>query len=480
MKRFRGAMIAGVILVVLAAGYGLTQWLNQPPPVVDETPQIFSFEKEDLRGVKLERSDGTLEFKMEGDDWVWVGKNWRPSASMVRRVGHQTHDLTARATVADPEDLDQYGFGDKAINITLTLAEEAGERTIAFQAGAPNPTSVSWYVRPMPGDVVYVVKKSAVDYWRMDELEFRERRFAALDAEKAVAIDATVDDRSMSFRLADGDVWQQTAPVEQPADRQAVRTMIGRTSALKTSQFVEDAPADKAQYGLEPPRHTVQLRADDGETITLYVGTVIPGTDPQERYVYRVEDDAVYAARDSFLEAFTEDLQHYRNTKVLRSRTGELATYTVETPTHEALTVTRSPDGYRWPDGQPIPGQTPKMLAQGASSLKAEGFHDAPVSDADFGLDDPAAVIDLTFSDADPLTISIGDEFDHMDALATTATQRRYVRISGDPSVYEVDAMIMSSVDSLLNEYRHKLERDEEKGLLDDTDVAEPADGAGG
>lgn len=218
MNRFRGALIALAVLAVIGGAWLAFRLASTEPPPPDETPRIFAFEKEDLVGIELERSDGTVAFRREDGGWTWVGRDWRPSASMVRRVGHQTHDLTARATVASPEEIEQYGFGDDPITATLTLADG---RTLRFQAGDPNPTSVSWYLRPLPGDTVYVVKKSAVDYWRMDVEDFRERRFAAVDADAAVSIDATVDGRTLSFRRVDAEQWQQTAPVEQP-DRKSV------------------------------------------------------------------------------------------------------------------------------------------------------------------------------------------------------------------------------------------------------------------
>ena len=78
---------------------------------------------------------------------------------------------------------------------------------------------------------------------------------------------------------------------------------MGRDTA-----FVEDQPKDLAAYGLEPPRHTVTIRVGEKEPITLKIGAVVPDTDPQQRYMLRVEDNAVYSARDGFLEAFMQEI----------------------------------------------------------------------------------------------------------------------------------------------------------------------------
>ena len=67
MKRFYGALVALAVLLVIGGVWGAYVVLNQPPEEVDETPQIFAFEKEDLTGIKIERTDQTIEFKMGGD-----------------------------------------------------------------------------------------------------------------------------------------------------------------------------------------------------------------------------------------------------------------------------------------------------------------------------------------------------------------------------------------------------------------------------
>lgn len=465
MKRFTGALVALGVLVVLGAIWGVYYVMNQDPPEVDATPQVFTFEKDDLRGIKVERPSGTIEFvRDDSGEWSWVGRSWRPSDSMVRRVGHQTHDLVARATVAEAEDLDEYGFGDDAMTITLTLA---GDKELRFQAGDPNPTSVSWYIRPLPGDTVYVVKKSAVDYWRMDEEQFRETRFAAIEADEAVAIDAVVDGREMVFKRVDTRRWQQTKPVQQGADRQMVRTMLGRTSALKATTFVEDDPEDLAQYGLDEPAHTVRISREGGEPITVHVGDILVGTTPQERYVLRVEDNSVYTARDGFLEAFVEPLEDYRDTRILYLD-GELSHYVVHSDRYEPLTVRKTPDGWRWPDDAMISGATPRRLATEAANPRAVAFVDTPEEGVDYGLDDTETWIEVHPQEGTPVEVRVGS------ALALEEGQRlpnRYLRVSGDETIYVVGPSLYDEIDTLLNEYRRKLETDAEKGLLEDTDA---------
>ena len=92
------------------------------------------------------------------------------SASMVRRVSHIT--TSRRAVVAEVQgDFDEYGLGDGSIAVTLTL--EDGE-IIAFEAGT-EPDICELVYTPGTGDDVFVVKKSAIDYFRLELSHFRRK-----------------------------------------------------------------------------------------------------------------------------------------------------------------------------------------------------------------------------------------------------------------------------------------------------------------
>lgn len=471
MNRFAGAGIAlGALALIGGVWVAVTQF--QPEEVVDDaTPQVFAFEKEDLRGISIKRPDGKLGFVL-GDDgkWDWVDRSWRPSSSMVRRVGHQTHDLMARAKVASPGSLEEYGFGDDAITVDLRLADG---RTLSFQAGVPNPTSVSWYVRPIPGDTVYVVKKSAVDYWRMDLEDFREDRFASMTADEAVTIEGTIDGRQLAFKRVDGTRWHQTSPIDQRADLQAMRTMLGRTAALRTSSFVEDAPKDLAQYGLAEPKHIIKIGMEGGETVTLHVGDIVENTEPQERFMYRVEDDAVYQARDGFLGAYLLDNAEYRDTHLMYVESDSITEYLVSTPDYEPIPIRKGPDGWRWPDDAIINGMTPARLATDLADPRAERFIDGATELGKYGLAEPSHQVEIKRADAEPIRVLLGKTFS--DTTMTPPEDRQYLMIEGDPVVYVVFPKISERVRDLLNEYGKKLKGDEEKGLLEPEPEPEPA-----
>lgn len=488
IRRFRGAMLALVVLVAVL-GVAAALELRTADAPDDALPDpIFRFEKEDLVGFEVVRPDATIAVRKVDGVWKVDGQPWRPNKAMIRRVGHQLHDLDARADVVEaPEtaDLARYGLGPDAIRVTLTLADG---RQLAFAVGDPNPTSVSYYMRPLdsgtadpagPGGPVYVVKKAAMDYYRLDVEAFREDRIATFDADDAVRLEAVVDGRRIDVEKVGERVYRMHAPVEQAAARDEVRMMLGRISALRAVRFVEDAPADLGRYSLDPPLHRVVVTLASGETLSVRVGDAVPGTDPPERYVYLEEDDAVYTVRDGLLDSYRRTADEMRDRELLGTKHEWNVTAMTVTQGGESLALTRTSDDWRWPDGQAVPGSTPKRVAARAAELRAlTFFDDGPPADP--GLDIPWATIELTFDDGTAGTVRLGDGWE-VEVTAppppssgrrpgpppepvTRTEARRYARV-GDGPVVEVDGQLAQVVQDLFREYGRKVERDGDKRL---------------
>ncbi|MBT3220481.1 MAG: DUF4340 domain-containing protein, partial [Proteobacteria bacterium] len=423
--------------------------------------RLFEFEKEDMVAVLIERPDSmgsNIEFVLEDGVWVAVGRHWRPSRSMVRRLAHQIHDLSSRARVAEGEFKPElYGLSDQAVRVTMTLGN--GNK-IAFEAGDPNPTGVSHYIRPLPGEVVFVVKKAAVDYLKLPIERFREDKFAVIDSKDADLVRAVVDGRELEVRRTGERTWVMSKPIVQDASREKVRMMLGRVGALKAMEFVEDAPEDFAPYGLDPPQHTIEISLSSKEKVTIWLGNVIEDSEPGQRYAYRLEDDSVYIVKDAMLEAYQEPIEEYRNRILIEGHEWDMVYLEVDYE-GEKLKITRTSDDWRWPDESPVSGSTPKRVASRAAGLRAENFFEKPPANA--GFEEPYATLTLGFADHSR-TIVLGTRFE---AEEEERRERQYAMLDEASLVYEVQGDLAEVVEDLFREYRRKVKRDTERNVPD-------------
>lgn len=461
LVRFRGAILATAALVAVGSVLWVVDALRPEPPTPDALkPMLYRFEKDELIGVRITRPDRELVLRWVDGDWTIEGQPWKPARSMTRKIAHQLHDLTARAEVVEfEEDLSVYGLGDGAIEVELTMRD--GDVHL-LQVGDPNPTAVSFYVRPMPAGRVFVVKKSAMDFWRVTLDDFRETRFAVFDADDAVGIDAVVDGRAVSVVRTGELTWEMTAPVAQKASRDAVRLMLGRVAALTAQDVVQDGRSGVERFGLETPQHRIRITLRTSEVVEFEFGDRIEGADPPQAYVYSVQDDAIYVVKDGLLDAYRKTAEEYRN-EVLFPGQHEwtVEKMTVRQGTQGAIALDRTSDGWRWPDGQSVPGSTPKRVAGAAADLRAEGFHDTPPPD--LGLDVPTASVSMVFQDGGTARVDVGNGWEVEEHGRTR--KRSFARIEGDPTIYEVDGMLAEVVADMFREYGRKVERDAERHL---------------
>ena len=451
MRRFRGSVVAVVILAVVL---GLSRLSSR-----DEAPEgfdpelLFRFDKDAMVGFAIERPDTTLEIRLVDGVWTTIGETWRPNRAMIRRVAHQLHDLDARANVvSDPDDPAVYGLGPGAIEVRVDLDD--GE-TIALRVGDPNPTSVSYYMQRSPDPAVYVVKKAAMDFFRLDRAAFREDRIAQFDAADVVALTATVDGRRIAVERTGKLTWRMLEPVAQEASRDKVRTMLGRISAMRAIQFIADDPSDLSRWDLGEDADRIEVDLGAGSVVGIRVGDV--AIDSGHRFVFHEPDRSVYLVKDGLLEPFGESADAMRNRVMIGKHEWDVVAMVVTGPDQPPLALNRSADDdWRWPDGSVIPGSTPDRVAGRAADLRAITFHDVPPADP--GFDPPAATIALTFDDGTSATVELGRSWTVAadpgpSSDVPRSEQHQFARVGAEATVVEIDGGLIDVVEDLWREH---------------------------
>ncbi|MBW2254016.1 MAG: DUF4340 domain-containing protein [Deltaproteobacteria bacterium] len=435
MRRFRGTLAALLVLVVVLTLYG---WSMRPhPPAPDPAPTLLQVQPGELASIRIVGSAGEVVLVQEEGTWRIAGAAWPPSRRMLRRMLHQLQSLEARALVAEEaDDLSRYGLGEEAVRVELVLVDG---RTEAFEVGDPNPVGVSYYLRPLPGRTVYTVQKASVDFYGLSVDAFRERRFAAFDPKAARLLDARVDGMRLELRRVGERQWAMTRPRPLAAEWDEVRTLLGRAAGVQATRFVEDDPVDPGRYGIAADSDRVFVALDGDRTITVWVGKVVPGTEPPERYALHEEHNTLYAVRADFLDIFRRDPAQLRRRTLIAAYPWDVEGMWYQRGDH-ALRVARGPAGWHREDGTPIPGATPDRVARAATELTAVAFHDDARP-----IEPTGGELVLVLADG-ARTVTLGDSVPSGDQA------RRYVMVDGDPVVYEVEDTLGSVLEDLIRE----------------------------
>lgn len=471
MKAFRGTLLA---LLALALVLGAWWFIRPPPPapVAKDKKEtgvaLFKFEKSELVKVQVSRPEGTVVLAEKPDGWWIEGDELHASKSMVNRVKHQLHDLVSRAVVVEnPEAPALYGLGEGAIHVVLSFRDGTEQK---FDAGDPNPSGVSFYLRPIPGDLIYTVKKSAVDYYSLSLSEFRERRFASFDSKDVDALEAArPDGTTLRFQRAGEHDWDLLSPAQFAADDSGVRSLLGRVSAMKAIQFVADEAPDPAKYGLDKPRLKVTLRFSARTPLVLEIGSPtgeLDGTYPLT-YARLADEDSIYAVRDGLIEDYAADPSTFRLKKFVRldpNRISQIVATWNDTGAAKDLngtvTVRMAAETWQWDDGVPVPGSTPKRVATRAGSLESDEFVAGAGDDTKYGLDRPLATLVMSDMDGATRTLLVGKAAPPGVGHDDEPRDRYYARVKEFPELYIVDSGVLEVTKDLMREHRRKADGD--------------------
>jgi hypothetical protein len=476
MKAFRGTLLALVALVALLGAWWLVRPVELTPAerrgaLKQQDKPIFVFEKANLVKVEVTRPEGKIVLAERADGWWIEGDELHASKSMVNRVKHQLHDLVARATVVDgPADDALYGLGASAIHVRLTFRDGSTEE---FDAGDPNPSGVSFYIRRTGDTAVYTVKKSAVDYYSLSLSEFRERRFASFDSKDVDALSASLPGgHPLAFQRTGEDSWDMLQPQQFAANDSEVRGLLGRVSALKAVSFVTDDPTDLKQYGLDAPRATITIRFSGREPLTLLLGAPTGEKDGEYplAYVKLAEEPTVYTARDGMLDDYQAGAETFRLKRFARMDENDVASMVTtfagdnrDADLAGTVTVSLEADKWLWDDGVPVPGSTPKRLATRAASIQAESFVAATAGSGSYGFDKPLARVVMTDRAGQVRTILVGAAAPPEKGPEGEERERFYARAEEFPEVYIIDGGLVDVVKDLLREHGRKAKADDQK-----------------
>jgi hypothetical protein len=445
MKEFRGTILSFALFGVLFLGY---TFVAEEENEVVEDRKIFSFEKHDVQKAKIERPDGLeLTLAEKDGEWIILETGHPASITMVNRIRHQLHDLEARAQVnASSSDLELYGLGEKAIKVELQLKDGTG---LSFLAGDPNPTGVSYYIKPIPGDEIYTVKKSAVDYYSADYDSFRNPRFLHMDTKSVQQLQVKKKDgEEWNFNRIDEHRWEVTNPIEMRASTTSLRTLIGRCIALKASSFIDPEDVTTLDYGLAEPLLHLQFTLDTGEAIELKIGQ--EAIDEGHSYFQLKENPVIFVAKNGLLEEFEFSKEKFINRRVIDVDSSEVTSVTVvshENDTAGTASMTFRAGEWFWSTGTPVSGSTPRRLASALDHLEVVEFEE----DTKLG----QVILEIQVeSAAGTRHILFGDSGPPQSLIDGREYPRRYMSLKGEEVTFLVDEHLLSIGRDAVREFK--------------------------
>jgi hypothetical protein len=343
--RWQTTAALALLLAILGGFYYLyeVRWGPGREEAAARKGRVFAADTKDVTAVELKRSGEAVKLQREGDAWQLVEPvKARGSRTAVDEL--LANVLTAkidREIDANPKSLTDFGLDKPAAEVSLTLKDG---KTLGLLLGAKNPTGVWVYARERDKPAVFVLGESVLRDATKPVADFRDRTILAFDAKEVSGFEIVLPDDTLAVE-GEPRAWRITRPVALRADNDTVSEFLDRLTGQKVREFVAEAPATRAAYGLERPvRITIHTGRDkDRVSRTLLLGKV----DAAKKGVYAMRggEASVLLLPDEVWNQVPKNVGVLRNKSVVQLERDKLARIEIEGPKG---TVAVAREGDQW------------------------------------------------------------------------------------------------------------------------------------
>lgn len=281
-----------------------------------------------------------------------------------------------------------------------------------------------------------------------------------LDEEKLTALTWDYDGETITL-CKKGDDWTWEEDENFPVNSTKAENLVKVLDSVNAELTIEK-PADPAQYGLDNPRCTIKVQAQEETVFQIGTEKSMDGLS-----YLTIGDGKVYLVSSALADAFSVGLYDLVQKESIPSMsqlnsmivTSEVQEYEIDHIENSGIAYT---DSYEWflKDGDgylTLDNSLASGFADKIRNLEWQSCVDYK-ADADnlasYGLDHPAATVemryiqstevetDMTANDGDPIYETVEEEKSFVLEIGDYADSGCYARIAGSPMVYLVSSSL--------------------------------------
>jgi len=272
---------------------------------------IFKFETQDVKSIKLRAKDISWEAQKKEEDWYFL----KPIFALARKsrvedMLRALSGLRAKEFVSEQKqeaDLDKCGLRDSEYSITLALPSNNQEVTFTLHKEGDKvyaTTSLSSKIVEAESQVLTDIEKKIED--------LREKQVVVFNTWEAAKVQIKKADSALVVAKEKDDKWFFDSPAKEEADKSKVETFIRKIEGLEASEFV-DSPAGLEDYGLAPPQAEITIWTKHDET-EKQVQVLIGRQDEEKKQVVVKNPglDYLFKVDSSFLNEIPSKAEDWR------------------------------------------------------------------------------------------------------------------------------------------------------------------------
>ncbi len=331
-----------------------------------------------------------------------------------------------------------------------TMTDTAGKE-YKVEIGRKASLSNDTYLRAAGG--TYLVQRDFTFDLKKKVSDYRAKSLFKVSRKDAARV--VVEHEGVRYEaVRSGEDWVLESPTRAYADAEKVRAIVNAVASTRVTEYIDDAPASYATFGLESPALTATVITEEtrevpstqpvdsqpAEPVTETVRneyTIAFGTfaDMEEklRYVRQVNQPWVASADKARVDEITAALKTLRDNRVARIQPDAVSA--LELVSGDQTASLRKTDAGWTGEGElaSLDDGAVQSLLQAIAELRSVDFVEAPADEERFGFASPRAVLRITPSgQVEPIEIVVGSN--------TPSGRNTHVRVSNQGAIQIVAA----------------------------------------
>jgi len=274
---------------------------------------IFKFESDQAKSIKLKAKGIQWEAEKEEEDW-FLRKPVKALAqkSKINDILYALSNLKAMAFVSEEkqeEEIKNYGLDKPDYEVAIDFPLENRQASFFIHkkdAKVYATTSISPKILQVEDSILSDLEKEPGDLRDKEVADFFTWEVKKLQINKGKT--------SLILSKDDEGIWHFEEPALQGADEEKIQSFLRKLEALESEEFV-DPPLDLAEFDLDIPQAEIKIWAGEEEEapeeVTIQIGT----EDKESKKVFMKNKrfQYVFKVDSSFLEDIPERAEEWRN-----------------------------------------------------------------------------------------------------------------------------------------------------------------------
>ncbi len=276
---------------------------------------IFKFETDEVKNVKLQVKKIRWEAQKEEDEW-FLKKPFVALAesSKISDLLYSLSNLKATEFISEEkndEEVKKYRLDHPEYKISLDMPVANQEVTFFLQKHKDK-----LYATTSLSNKIITTEDSILSDLEKAPEELREKEVADFYSWQANKLHLKQTDIDWTLTKDEDDNWHFEFPIKEEANKSKIETFIRKIESLEAEEFI-DPPLNLKDYGLEDPYSAVKIwvKKDekDAKEITVFIGT--ENKEEKKVVVKNARFDYLFRLDSAFLDEFPKELKDWKAEK---------------------------------------------------------------------------------------------------------------------------------------------------------------------